>query len=106
MEPNQEYPQEENNDIDDVFNDIDNDQEHEQEPDANQEESQLGGFFEPANPGTDAATVRTYEMAMNPDLQTDMFSYFDSAFMRNWAGPEHWKLRRPVTKGIAVTFWI
>ncbi|KAG2175870.1 hypothetical protein INT44_000348 [Umbelopsis vinacea] len=97
IEPEPEFPQEEgNNDMDDVFNEIDNDQE--QEPDANQEESQLGGFFEPANPGTDAATVRTYEMAMNPDLQTDMFSYFDSAFMRNWAGPEHWKLRRPVSK--------
>ncbi|KAF9398985.1 hypothetical protein BGX21_006984 [Mortierella sp. AD011] len=24
----------------------------------------------------------------------DMYSYFDSALMRNWAGPEHWKLRR------------
>ncbi|KAG0328745.1 hypothetical protein BGZ99_004605 [Dissophora globulifera] len=25
---------------------------------------------------------------------TDMYSYFDSALLRNWAGPEHWKLRR------------
>ncbi|KAF8936697.1 hypothetical protein BGZ58_003847 [Dissophora ornata] len=24
----------------------------------------------------------------------DMYSYFDSALLRNWAGPEHWKLRR------------
>lgn len=30
--------------------------------------------------------------------QNDMFSYFDSAFLRNWAGPEHWKLKR-VAKG-------
>ncbi|KAF9963424.1 hypothetical protein BGZ65_003489 [Modicella reniformis] len=25
---------------------------------------------------------------------SDIYSYFDSALMRNWAGPEHWKLRR------------
>ncbi|KAG0275168.1 hypothetical protein BGZ95_009121 [Linnemannia exigua] len=25
----------------------------------------------------------------------DMYEYLDSAFLRNWAGPEHWKLRRP-----------
>ncbi|KAI9474193.1 MAG: condensin complex subunit 2/barren [Benjaminiella poitrasii] len=24
----------------------------------------------------------------------DMFNYFDSTFVKNWAGPEHWKLRR------------
>ncbi|KAF9349538.1 hypothetical protein BGX34_001753, partial [Mortierella sp. NVP85] len=24
----------------------------------------------------------------------DMYSYFDSALLRNWAGPDHWKLRR------------
>ncbi|KAK9722168.1 hypothetical protein K7432_002881 [Basidiobolus ranarum] len=24
----------------------------------------------------------------------DVYSYFDSAFMKNWAGPEHWKLQR------------
>ncbi|KAI8145640.1 condensin complex subunit 2/barren [Fennellomyces sp. T-0311] len=28
----------------------------------------------------------------------DMFSYFDATFGKNWAGPEHWKLRRPVSK--------
>ncbi|KAF9330868.1 hypothetical protein BG006_006220 [Podila minutissima] len=34
----------------------------------------------------------------NEDLlgkgSTDIYSYFDAALMRNWAGPEHWKLRR------------
>lgn len=90
----QDYAHDANNDMDDLFNDIDNDQ----EPDENQDNTQLGGFLEPNNPGTDATTVRNYEMAMNTDLQPDMFSYFDAAFMRNWAGPEHWKLRRPVTK--------
>jgi len=29
---------------------------------------------------------------------TDMYQYFDAALMRNWAGPEHWKLRR-IPKG-------
>ncbi|KAF9942710.1 hypothetical protein BGZ67_000116 [Mortierella alpina] len=37
-------------------------------------------------------------MVENDDLlgkgQVDMYSYFDSALLRNWAGPEHWKLRR------------
>lgn len=29
-----------------------------------------------------------------------MFDYFDSALMKNWAGPEHWKMRRvAVRKG-------
>lgn len=89
-----DFGQDGNNDIDDLFNDIDNDQDQ----DENQDNTQLGGFLEPPNLGTDVATVRNYEMAMNTDLQPDMFSYFDAAFMRNWAGPEHWKLRRPVAK--------
>ncbi|KAF9971713.1 hypothetical protein BGZ73_005242 [Actinomortierella ambigua] len=28
------------------------------------------------------------------DGQLDLYSHFDSALLRNWAGPEHWKLRR------------
>ncbi|KAI7906272.1 condensin complex subunit 2/barren [Cokeromyces recurvatus] len=29
----------------------------------------------------------------------DMFNYFDSTLVKNWAGPEHWKLRRkPIEK--------
>jgi condensin complex subunit 2 len=28
----------------------------------------------------------------------EMLNYFDSAFMKNWAGPEHWKLRRMIKK--------
>ena len=26
----------------------------------------------------------------------DMFSYFDNAFMKKWAGPEHWRMRRVI----------
>jgi condensin complex subunit 2 len=28
-----------------------------------------------------------------------IFDYFDSALMKNWAGPEHWKMRRMNKKG-------
>ncbi|KAF9920653.1 hypothetical protein FBU30_009482 [Linnemannia zychae] len=34
----------------------------------------------------------TDEIGKDP---VDMYEYLDSAFLRNWAGPEHWKLRRP-----------
>ncbi|OAD03207.1 hypothetical protein MUCCIDRAFT_110062 [Mucor lusitanicus CBS 277.49] len=33
----------------------------------------------------------------------DMLNYFDSTLVKNWAGPEHWKLRRPVEKRPATT---
>ncbi|CAG8645366.1 7975_t:CDS:10, partial [Ambispora leptoticha] len=36
---------------------------------------------------------RELVMAMTTN-QNEMFSYFDSAFLRNWAGPEHWKMKR------------
>lgn len=29
----------------------------------------------------------------------ELFSYFDTTFAKNWAGPEHWKLRKAVVKG-------
>ncbi|GES85705.1 condensin complex subunit 2/barren [Rhizophagus clarus] len=32
-------------------------------------------------------------MVTNDD-EIEMFSYFDSAFLRNWTGPEHWKIKR------------
>ncbi|EPB81019.1 condensin complex subunit 2 [Mucor circinelloides 1006PhL] len=33
----------------------------------------------------------------------DMLNYFDSTLTKNWAGPEHWKLRRPVEKRVTTT---
>ncbi|KAK4516072.1 uncharacterized protein ATC70_011033 [Mucor velutinosus] len=33
----------------------------------------------------------------------DMLKYFDSTLVKNWAGPEHWKLRRPVEKKSTAT---
>jgi Condensin complex subunit 2 len=38
-------------------------------------------------------TENDYVMAMVRN-EEEQFSYFDSAFLRNWAGPEHWKLKK------------
>jgi hypothetical protein len=38
-------------------------------------------------------TKDDYVMAM-VDNENGLFSYFDFAFLRNWAGPEHWKIKR------------
>lgn len=38
-------------------------------------------------------TEKDYVMAMISN-ENELFSYFDSAFLRNWAGPEHWKLKK------------
>lgn len=37
-------------------------------------------------------------MAMD-DGEAMMLDYFDQGFLKNWAGPEHWKLRRAVRRG-------
>ncbi|KAI8386970.1 condensin complex subunit 2/barren [Blakeslea trispora] len=36
--------------------------------------------------------------ALMKNGENNMFDYFDSTLVKNWAGPEHWKLRRPPTK--------
>jgi condensin complex subunit 2 len=38
-------------------------------------------------------STKDYVMAM-VDNENGLFSYFDSAFLRNWSGPEHWKIKR------------
>ncbi|KAG0369980.1 hypothetical protein BGZ54_008165 [Gamsiella multidivaricata] len=43
-------------------------------------------------PGVDNFVVDSEEILVKG--HPDMYSYFDSALLRNWAGPEHWKLRR------------
>ncbi|CAG8544083.1 7690_t:CDS:2 [Paraglomus occultum] len=45
----------------------------------------------PNNRNRPVFTERDIIMGMAVD--DNMFSYFDSAFLRNWAGPEHWKIR-------------
>jgi condensin complex subunit 2 len=42
---------------------------------------------------------RDLVMAMtDADGDGGMMDYFDQNFLKNWAGPEHWKLRRVVRK--------
>lgn len=40
---------------------------------------------------------RELVLSMDADGE-EGFDYFDSKFRQNWAGPEHWKMRRPVRK--------
>ena len=56
------------------------------------------GGVEPFDPRR-APNQRDLVMAMNvDDNQDEMLDYFDATFMKNWAGPEHWKLRRAIKK--------
>ncbi|KAL9612867.1 MAG: hypothetical protein Q9167_002551 [Letrouitia subvulpina] len=51
---------------------------------------------------------QTYTVSLNTDIQgrkhEDILSYFDSALRKDWAGPEHWRIRRlkSVTKSSQV----
>lgn len=40
--------------------------------------------------------TRELTLAMNPD--GGAFDYFDPNLLKNWAGPEHWKLRKNIRK--------
>ena len=40
------------------------------------------------------------------DGEAMMLDYFDQGFLKNWAGPEHWKLRRAVRRGMLFLFII
>ncbi|RUS23667.1 condensin complex subunit 2/barren [Jimgerdemannia flammicorona] len=55
------------------------------------------GTAAPFDPAVKSLKEKDYMMAMAGE-ENEMFSYFDSAFMRSWAGPEHWKMRRAVVK--------
>jgi hypothetical protein len=38
-------------------------------------------------------------MAMtDADGEGGMLDYFDQSLLRNWAGPEHWKLRKTIRR--------
>jgi hypothetical protein len=32
------------------------------------------------------------------DAEEGMLDYFDQSVLRNWAGPEHWKLRKTIRR--------
>jgi condensin complex subunit 2 len=45
-----------------------------------------------------ATNHRELVVTMQKDGEAGMLDYFDSNIFRNWAGPEHWKLRRTFPK--------
>ncbi|KAH7911044.1 condensin complex subunit 2/barren [Hygrophoropsis aurantiaca] len=56
------------------------------------------GAFVPFDPRR-APNERDLIMAMTDvDGENGMMGYFDKNFLKNWAGPEHWKLRKVVRK--------
>jgi len=58
----------------------------------------LGGFGETGKP--------SYGITMSQgDEQGNILSYFDQALQKNWAGPEHWRIRRikDISKAPATT---
>ncbi|KAG0168627.1 hypothetical protein DFQ28_004608 [Apophysomyces sp. BC1034] len=68
-----------------------NEDEHEDEHDHG--DGSAAGDVDPAG-----FQEEDYLMAFRESTDRDLFSYFDSTLTKNWAGPEHWKLRRPVNK--------
>ncbi|KAJ3720943.1 condensin complex subunit 2/barren [Lentinula raphanica] len=62
------------------------------------EDGQSGtGSFVPFDP-RQVPNQRDLMLAMNPEDGGGMMDYFDNTFLQNWAGPEHWKVRRPIRK--------
>lgn len=56
------------------------------------------GAFVPFDPRR-APNERDLVMAMtDADGDGGMMDYFDQNFLKNWAGPEHWKLRKVVRR--------
>ena len=46
-----------------------------------------------------APNERALVMAMtDADAEGGMLDYFDQSLLKNWAGPEHWKLRKAVRR--------
>lgn len=52
------------------------------------ENGEIGGF-EPANPHFGVRLVHSKD-----DEQENILNFFDQALQKNWAGPEHWKIRK------------
>ncbi|KAJ4473685.1 condensin complex subunit 2/barren [Lentinula aciculospora] len=52
------------------------------------------GPFVPFDP-RHAPNQRDLMLAMNTEDGGGMMDYFDNTFLQNWAGPEHWKMKKP-----------
>ncbi|KAI5116872.1 hypothetical protein M0805_005838 [Coniferiporia weirii] len=62
-----------------------------------QQPARTGGF-EPFEPGR-APNERDLILAMTePGANGSSLDYFDQTFLKNWAGPEHWKLRKVIRR--------
>lgn len=76
---------------------------HDGSPDADAQQAQQGqnfrpGAFVPFDPRR-IPTERDLIMAMtDADGGNGIMGYFDQNIMKNWAGPEHWKLRKVIRK--------
>lgn len=69
----------------------------ENEAQATQQGVRLGGF-EPFDPRR-VPNERDLILAMTePGAEGSSLDYFDQTFLKNWAGPEHWKLRKVIRK--------
>jgi condensin complex subunit 2 len=53
--------------------------------------------FAPIDPRR-APDQRDLVMAMTEEGGASMMDYFDASITKNWAGPEHWKLRKVIRK--------
>ena len=64
-----------------------------------------GGAPEPFDPRR-APNERALIMAMtDADAEGGMLDYFDQSLLKNWAGPEHWKLRKAVRRRLCFFFF-
>lgn len=62
-----------------------------------QQPQRIGGF-EPFDP-RHAPNERDLILAMTePGANGSSLDYFDQTFLKNWAGPEHWKLRKVIRR--------
>ncbi|KAF9245289.1 condensin complex subunit 2/barren [Melanogaster broomeanus] len=67
-------------------------------PDADGQPGTRPGAFVPFDPRR-IPTERDLVMAMtDADGDSGIMGYFDQNIMKNWAGPEHWKLRKVIRK--------
>ena len=61
-------------------------------------EARAGAPLAPFNP-RHAPNPTELVMAMANTGGQDMLDYFDASVIKNWAGPEHWKMRKVIRKG-------
>ncbi len=73
------------------------------EADFDVEGGNIGGVLGPEHAPLDPRRVgdgKQMFVGMSGDDEGDgmMLDYFDQGFLKNWAGPEHWKLRKVTRK--------